>query len=285
MGSPWPASSPIRSMAATATRSAGRCWASPACPPPMPTRSMPSVASAMSRTRSRSQTSVEEAAMAKRLKETDAVVVSMGFTGAILSRELTRAGRNVVALERGADRNPADEFTLTRLRDELRYVVRLELMQDNSTDTITFRNAPEEHALPIRRFGAFLPGEGVGGTGIHWGALHWRFLPTDFRIRSTLSEKYGAKAIPDTMTIQDWPVSYDELEPWYDRFDKVCGVSGKAGNIKGRKIKGGNVFEGPRSGEYPNRAMPASAGGALFAAAADSLGYHPFPVPFSAASA
>ncbi len=132
--------------------------------------------------------------MAKRLKETDAVVIGMGFSGAILARELTKAGLNVVGFERGADRNPAEEFTLTRLRDELRYVVRLELMQDNSIDTISFRNAPDELALPIRRFGAFLPGEGVGGTGIHWGALHWRFLPTDFRIKSVLNEKYGAKA-------------------------------------------------------------------------------------------
>src|SRR5215472_16514703 len=264
MGSPWPASSPIRSMAATATRSAGRCWASPACPPPMPTRSMPSVASAMSRTRSRSQTSVEEAAMAKRLKETDAVVVSMGFTGAILSRELTRAGLNVVGLERGADRNPADEFMLTRLRDELRYVVRLELMQDNSIDTITFRNAPEELALPIRRFGAFLPGEGVGGTGIHWGALHWRFLPTDFRIRSALTERYGANAIPADMTIADWPVSYDELELHYDRFDKICGVSGQAGNLRGKIIPGGNPFEGPRSDDYPNKPIKTGLGPGMF---------------------
>jgi gluconate 2-dehydrogenase alpha chain len=125
------------------------------------------------------------------------------------------------------------------------------LMQDNSIDTITFRNAPDELALPIRRFGAFLPGEGVGGTGIHWGALHWRFLPTDFRIRSALAEKYGAKAIPDTMTIQDWPVSYDELEPFYDRFDKLCGVSGQAGNLRGTKLPGGNPFEGPTSRSRP----------------------------------
>src|ERR1700760_3534353 len=221
-------------MAAIATRSVGSCSASPACPPPIPTRSMPTATSAMSRTRSRSRTSVEEAAMATKLKETDAVVIGMGFSGAILARELTRAGLNVVGFERGADRNPADEFTLTRLRDELRYVVRLELMQDNSIDPITFPNAPDERALPIRRFGAFLPGEGVGGTGIHWGAMHWRFLPTDFRIRSVLNEKYGAKAIPDTMTIQDWPVSYDEIEPHYDRFDRLCGVSGQAGNLRGK---------------------------------------------------
>src|SRR5262250_1387762 len=128
--------------------------------------------------------------MATKLKDVDAVMVGMGWTGAILARELTKAGLNVVGLERGADRNPAEEFTLTRLRDELRYVVRLELMQDNSIDTITFRNAPEELALPIRRFGAFLPGEGVGGTGIHWGALHWRFLPTFFLNGTATTEKY-----------------------------------------------------------------------------------------------
>ena len=166
---------------------------------------MPIATSDTSRIRNRSPTFRKEAAIATKLKDVDAVVVGMGFSGAILSRELTKAGLNVVGLERGADRTPAEEFTLTRLRDELRYVVRLELMQDNSIDTITFRNTPDELALPIRRFGAFLPGDGVGGTGIHWGALHWRFLPTDFRIKSVLTEKYGAKAIPNTMTIQDWP--------------------------------------------------------------------------------
>src|ERR1700760_3100587 len=272
-------------MAAIATRSAGSCSASPACPPPIPTRSMRTATSAMSRTRSRSRTSVEEAAMATKLKETDAVVIGMGFTGAILARELTKAGLNVVGLERGADRNPAEEFTLTRLRDELRYVVRLELMQDNFTDTISFRNAPDEHALPIRRIGAFLPGEGVGGTGIHWGALHWRFLPTDFRIRSAISEKYGTNAIPDTMTIQDWPVSYDELEPHYDRFDKLCGVSGQAGNLRGKQIAGGNPFEGPRSEDYPNKPAKTGLGPNMFAEAAKRLGYHPFPQPAAASRA
>src|SRR6201994_854982 len=272
-------------MAAIATRSVGSCSASPACPPPIPTRSMRTAISAMSPIRNRSQISVEETAMATRLKETDAVVIGMGFSGAILSRELTRAGLNVVGLERGADRNPAEEFTLTRLRDELRYVVRLELMQDNSTDTISFRNTPDEMALPIRRFGAFLPGEGVGGTGIHWGALHWRFLPTDFRIRSAISEKYGAKAIPDTMTIQDWPLSYEELEPHYERFEKLCGVSGQAGNLRGQTIAGGNPFEGPRSDDYPNRPIKTGTGPALFSQAANGLGYHAFPVPVATSSA
>ena len=223
--------------------------------------------------------------MATKLKDVDAVVIGLGFAGAILSRELTKAGLNVVALERGADRNPAEEFTLTRLRDELRYVVRLELMQDNSTDTITFRNTPDELALPIRRFGAFLPGEGVGGTGLHWGALHWRFLPTDFRIRSVLTERYGADSIPDTMTIQDWPVSYDDIEPHYGRFEKLCGVSGQAGNLRGKIVAGGNPFEGPRGENYPNQPIKTAVAPAMFGTAAQNLGYHPFPTPTATSSA
>ncbi len=163
------------------------------------------------------------------------------------ARAQPRPACDVVGLERGQDRTPGEDFILPGVRDEMKYSQRLELMSDNSIDTITFRNEPAERALPIRRWGAFLPGEGVGGSGIHWGGLHWRNLPADFRIRSALTERYGAKAIPDDMTIADWPVSYAELEPYYDRFDKLCGVSGKAGNLRGQTVAGGNPFEGPRS--------------------------------------
>jgi gluconate 2-dehydrogenase alpha chain len=222
--------------------------------------------------------------MVTRLKDVDAVTVGLGWTGAILARELSKAGLNVVSLEKGEDRVPNQDFVLPGVRDEIRYAARLELMWDNSVDTLTFRNASGERALPVRRIGAFLPGEGVGGSGIHWGGLHWRFLPTDFRIRSTITERYGANSIPDDMTIQDWPVSYDELEPHYDYFDKVCGVSGKAGNLRGTKIEGGNVFEGARDNEYPNAAIKASSAGLLFAETAKDLGYHPFPLPMSIVS-
>src|SRR5579864_2364507 len=95
--------------------------------------------------------------MATKLKEVDAVVVGMGWTGAILARELTKAGLQVVGLERGQDRLPGENFILPSVRDELRYSQRLELMMDNSSDTLTFRNRPDEQALPVRRIGAFLP--------------------------------------------------------------------------------------------------------------------------------
>ena len=87
------------------------------------------------------------------------------------------------------------------------------------------------------------------------------------------------------MTIEDFPVSYDELEPYYDRFEKLCGVSGRAGNLRGQIIPGGNVFEGPRQSEYPNKPLVQSMAGSLMEAAAKNLGYHPFPGPASNASA
>ena len=181
--------------------------------------------------------------MVTKLKEVDVVTIGVGLTGTMLAKELTLAGLTVVGLERGPDRRPQEEYVLPRIRDELKYGARMELMQDNSVDTVTFRNNGDQTALPIRRWGAFLPGEGVGGTSNHWGGLHWRFLPTDYRIRSAIKEKYGANAIPADMTISDWPVTYDELEPYFDKFDKLCGVSGKAGNLRGQKVDGGNVFE------------------------------------------
>ena len=220
-----------------------------------------------------------------RLPETDAVIIGMGWTGAIIARELTKAGLRVVGLERGAARSPAEDFTLPSVRDELKYVQRHELFQDTQVETVTMRHEPSETALPIRRLGAFLPGSGLGGAGTHWNGLHWRLLPSDLGLRSHLTDRYGKGAIADEMTIEDFPVSYDELEPHYDRFEKLCGVSGKAGNLRGQIVDGGNVFEGPRSDEYPNKPLHKTAAGDLFEAATRALGYHPFPAPASNASA
>src|SRR6202007_2364387 len=171
------------------------------------------------------------------------------------------------------------------VRDELRDGQRLDQIQDPAMETLTFRHRPAESALPMRRMGSFLPGNGVGGAANHWGGQHWRYLPSDHLTRSHIVNRYGAKAIPENMTIQDWAMTYDELEPYYDRFDKLCGVSGRAGNLRGQKIDGGNVFEGPRSDEYPKKPLKSSAGGLLMAEAAKSLGYHPFPIPVSNSSA
>jgi gluconate 2-dehydrogenase alpha chain len=215
------------------------------------------------------------------MKPADAVIVGMGWTGAIFAKELTEAGLKVVALERGRPRDAATDFQPGRIHDELEFAVRHGLMQDLSRETVTFRNDMRETALPMRLLGSFLPGEGVGGAGVHWNGQTWRFLPSDFRLRSQVIERYGRKAVPEDMTIQDWPVSYEELEPFYDRFEQVCGVSGKAGNIKGAIQPGGNPFEGARSREFPNPPMKPSLAMLTFAEAAGKLGLHPFIQPSS----
>jgi gluconate 2-dehydrogenase alpha chain len=218
------------------------------------------------------------------LKETDAVVIGVGWTGSILARELTKAGLNVVGLERGNKRMPREDFTIPSVRDDLKYAVRQELFQDTQLETVSLRHSPKETALPMRRLGSFLPGTDLGGAGAHWNGMTWRWLPSDHNARSHIIERYGKNAIPEEMTIQDLPVSYDELEPYYDRFEKLCGVSGKAGNLRGKIIDGGNVFEGPRQNEYPNPPLAKSMAGTIMDEASRSLGYHPFQAPSGNAS-
>ena len=74
--------------------------------------------------------------MATILKEVDAVVIGVGWTGSIMARELTKAGLNVVGLERGAKRMPRDDFSIPSVRDDLKYAVRQELFQDTQTETV-----------------------------------------------------------------------------------------------------------------------------------------------------
>ena len=103
-------------------------------------------------------------------------------------------------------------------------------------------------------------------------------------MKSHITERYGAKFIPEDMNLQDWGVTYDELEPSFDRFERVCGTSGKAGNIEGKPVEGGNPFEGRRSNDFPLPPLADHPTGKLFARAARSLGYKPFALPAGNAS-
>jgi len=223
--------------------------------------------------------------MATELKEVDVVLVGFGLTGAILARELGGRGLKIVALERGIRRETNPDFAVPRIRDELRYAQRTDLMMDTSRDTITFRHRLTEPALPMRRLGAFLPGEGVGGAAVHWNGFAWRWLPNkDQRARTFYEERFGKSFIPADMPLQDWGVTYDELEPYYDKFEYAFAVSGKAGNIKGQKQEGGNFFEPARQRELPLPPLKDGLATELFAQAARTMGYHPFLTPAANAS-
>jgi len=222
--------------------------------------------------------------MANVKPKVDAVIVGMGWTGAIMAKELTDAGLNVVVLERGADRDTQPDFAYPKVVDELEGSVHRRYLQSLSQETVTARHNLTATAVPYRQMGSFKPGTGVGGAGSHWSGCHFRALPEDFKLRSNIEQRYGAGFIPSDMTIQDFPVTYEELEPHFDHFEYVCGTSGKAGVIQGAKQVGGNPFEGSRSREFPLGPNPNYLGAEMFYKGAREMGWDPYPIPASNAS-
>src|SRR4051794_6687105 len=175
------------------------------------------------------------------LPKVDVVFVGFGMVGGIVANELSKRATNLkmVGLERGPFRDTYPDFVVDHF-DEWKYAVQGQLFQDYAEETTTFRNDIKQTALPIRQLGNFLPGNGVGGAQVHWNGVTWRFLPHFFNYRSHLEQRYGAGFLPQDTTIQDWGISYDELEPYYNQFEKTMGISGKAGNLKGQIQEGGN---------------------------------------------
>ena len=196
----------------------------------------------------------------------DAVIIGAGAGGGVAAYELSRAGMRVALLERGRSQAFAETG-----HDELR-----------SQRTTVLGNAfgpdDERHVRLVKLgdeagFHSVLPSEGgycnvaacVGGGTKSFGALAWRFMEKDFRMRST----YGA---PEGSTLEDWPISYQDLEPYYERAEWEIGVSGKAG---------ANFFESPRKKGYPMPALPFNKEASILFPAARRLGWHPFPSPMA----
>lgn len=218
----------------------------------------------------------------KTLRAVDVAIIGGGWMGLTMAKELaTRTALEIVVLERGGPRKTRDYIDNM---DELDYAIRLRMMQPIRDETVTFRHSTRDRALPIRQYGSFLPGTGVGGSGEHWSGISYRYYPHDFRRLSHIIEKYGRSRLPEESEIHDWPVSYQDLERHYDRAERMMGISGKAGNLLGKQIEGGNVFEGPRTSEYPTPPMKMPYLAAMFSDAARSLGYHPFPLPAATTS-
>jgi gluconate 2-dehydrogenase alpha chain len=205
-------------------------------------------------------------------EKTDVVIIGIGAAGGILAAELSKSGMKVIGLERGPRLTTADFGG----QDELRYFQRQELRPNAKRQPVTWRPNSNARALPLPILNY---GNQAGGGTVHYGAVSWRFHEDDFRARSQTMERYGASAIPKDSSLVDWPLTYAELEPFYDRAEYELGVSGKAGNLQGRKIDGGNLFEAPRRREYPLPPLVADQSGVIFEAGARKLGYHPFSTP------
>lgn len=208
--------------------------------------------------------------------EPDVLIVGGGPVGSFMAHRLVEAGKNVVILEAGSTRSgrerAMDELSATAFRN-------LGGAEKFKDEVPTWRLRPGQ---PARRA---VMSQGLetalGGNSIAWGAVAMRFYEDDFHTRSATIETYGEERIPADSTLADWPLSYAELEPYYDRAERLLGVSGHAGgqaaNSAGRSR--GNPFEAPRARPYDMPALRTSGLGKMFADAAESCGFHPFPLP------
>ena len=205
--------------------------------------------------------------MVTTLDKVDVVTVGVGWTGGIIAAEATKAGLSVMGLERGKKRGTED---YQHVHDELKYAVRYELMQDIAKETMTFRNSREQDALPMRQQGSFLLGENLGGAGTHWNGQTWRFLPYDFEVKSMTEERYGSDKLQedDGYRWEDWGITYDELEPYFNTFEQTAGISGED-----------NPLGGDRSESYPTPPMLKSRSLRMFEEAATNMELHPIMMP------
>jgi len=177
----------------------------------------------------------------------DVVVVGAGPSGAFASKRFAEAGFGVVCLEQGDWMDPSRYPGPT---PELELVVGKEWSFDPNARGFTADypiNASESDVDPLM-FNA------VGGSSIVFGA-HWmRFLPSDFRVRSL-------DGIAD-----DWPISYGELSPFYDRVDIEMAASG---------LEGDPAY--PPGLSPPLPALPIGKVGLTAARGFDRLGWHWWP--------
>ena len=215
----------------------------------------------------------------KKLPSKTVVMIGGGLTAGLAARQLTSAGVDVLVLERGGDHTNGPAAHLPNQRDELRWDSRQGLVQDWSVETYTLRYNGAETALPIRWMESYLPGEGLGGAANHWNGHTWRWADYDMELRTRNEQRYGKSAIPAAMPLQDWGVTYKELRPYHELFEKLFGLAGKAGNINGKIQAGGNPYEAPRDGEYPQKPLEITQAGVIFTRTAMQMGYKPFPTP------
>ena len=141
----------------------------------------------------------------------DVLVIGAGASGAAVAWSLSQAGIKVVCLEQGGWLDPAAYPTV-----DLDY--ELHRQTDFNPDP-NVRQLPSDY--PVRNSeSAITPlmHNAVGGSTIHWGAHFPRFHPSDFRVRTL-------DGVAD-----DWPLSYQELEPYFDTNDRIMGVSGLSGD-------------------------------------------------------
>ena len=184
----------------------------------------------------------------------DFVVVGSGAAGGIIAKELATAGLTVVVLEQGPRVEPP-QFE----HDEIKTLFQSALQ--NNPAGFTFRRTESETAQPGQI--QLLYHRLVGGGSVMFTANYWRFREVDFVEKSRLGPISGTG-------LEDWPIAYRDLEPYYTKAEWELGVSGEPG-----------PFDPPRTRPYPLPPLPVKSSGVLFERGARALGLHPQPAPLA----
>ncbi len=180
-------------------------------------------------------------------KEVDVVIVGLGAAGGVLIHELAKAGFDVVGIEAGPFWDPETDFA----SDELH------------AKTLAWQDTRFTTGNDPLRFGNNNCGRGIGGGTVHFTGVFYRFHPSDFSMQS--SDNVGF----------DWPISYDDLAPYYNKIEKEIKVSGP------REFPWGD-FKGPYP--YPER-EPISANAQVFREGCEALGIKSTVAPLAILSA
>ena len=193
----------------------------------------------------------------------NAIVVGSGAGGGVVAKELSTAGMSVVMFERGGwvtlDDHDHDE-----------------LISQRTTVLGNAYGPDDKHYCRVRvsidgKSSILLPSEGgygnnaacVGSGTVSYGAMGWRFMPEDFRMKTTYGEVAGS-------TLEDWPISYDDLEPFYEKAEWEIGVAGDDSQ---------SPFAPPRKKPQPMPPFEHNKEARMLEAAARRLGFHPYPIP------
>jgi choline dehydrogenase-like flavoprotein len=187
----------------------------------------------------------------------DFLIVGAGAAGGVVAKELATAGFRVVVLEQGPWLREPD-FK----HDEIWANRRHALTNDHARQPNTRRLTEGETATlqPTVSYG-----RGVGGGSVHFTGNYWRFHELDFVERSRRGGLAGTG-------LDDWPITYAELEPYYTKAEWELGVSGLAG---------AHSSDPPRSRPYPLPPLPRKPVGVLAEHAARKLGWTATPSPMA----
>lgn len=195
--------------------------------------------------------------------EVDFIVIGSGAGGGIMAKQLSTAGFSVVVLEQGGwgwygreQESNKDEWLAMNVTEDGR------LMSDPSRQRNTFRRTDKEKAQP----GSHQYGCVVGGGTVTYGSSSWRHLPYEF------NEVTSDPTIPSGTGMADWPITYEELEPFYVQAEWEMGISGQRVNTP---------FVAPMSKDYPVPPVPLKSSGALMNRAAKKLGLTTVPGPLA----